>query len=288
MQEKIYFKYFRIFKKSKIDAVGLSFVQNESIIIKLKKKYPNIIMVSKVENSEGLKNVDQISKFSDAIMIDRGDLSAEIGDENLYEAINTISSSAKKYGKPLIMATENLETFYKSNNPSRNDIVSLGFSKQINSDIIMLSEETALSSKWKKIFDWLRSFLKNKSKKLKKYNSDEIFWSLSKLINNYSLILFTKHGLMFDKIFKNNLTNQVIVFTDTKKTFDIARFYKNVTCILTPKFNNKNISQFYYKMIKKYKTKIFDNNDFAFLITISFPKKGARANSISLINKKNI
>ena len=39
---------------------------------------------------------------------------------------------------------------------------------------------------------------------------------------------------MFDKIFKNNLTNQVIVFTDTKKTFDIARFYKNVTCILTP------------------------------------------------------
>ena len=84
-------------------------------------------MVSKVENSEGLKNVDQISKFSDAIMIDRGDLSAEIGDENLYEAINTISLSAKKYGKPLIMATENLETFYKSNNPSRNDIVSLVF-----------------------------------------------------------------------------------------------------------------------------------------------------------------
>ena len=56
------------------------------------------------------------------------------------------------------MATENLETFYKSNNPSRNDIVSLGFSKQINSDIIMLSEETALSPKWKKIFDWLRGF----------------------------------------------------------------------------------------------------------------------------------
>ena len=53
----------------------------------------------------------------------------------------------KKYGKPLIMATENLRaTFFikKSNNPSRNDIVSLGFSKQINSDIIIMpSEETA-------------------------------------------------------------------------------------------------------------------------------------------------
>ena len=95
-------------------------------------------------------------------MIDRGDLSAEVGDENLYDGINKISIFCKKFGRPLIMATENLETFYKNNNPSRNDIVSLGFSKQINSDMIMLSEETALSLRWKKIFSWLHNFLKIK------------------------------------------------------------------------------------------------------------------------------
>ena len=85
-------------------------------------------------------------------MIDRGDLSAEIGDYNLYQGINKISSLCKKYGKPLIMATENLESLYKNNNPSKNDIVSLGHSKQVQSDIIMLSEETAISNKWKNIF----------------------------------------------------------------------------------------------------------------------------------------
>ena len=88
-------------------------------------------------------------------MIDRGDLSAEIGDNNLYEAILSISKFTKKYGKPLIMATENLETMSKFNNPTKNDIISLGFSNQINSDIIMLSEETAISKKWKKIIVWL-------------------------------------------------------------------------------------------------------------------------------------
>ena len=288
LQEKIYMQYLNIFLKSKIDAIGLSFVQNKKIIQKIKKKFPSLILISKVENSEGLKNADEISKFSDAIMIDRGDLSAEIGDYNLYQGINKISSFCKKYGKPLIMATENLESLYKNNNPSKNDIVSLGHSKQVHSDIIMLSEETAVSNKWKKIFNWLDKFIKStKNKKEIKY-SESIFWDITKLTKNYTLVLFTRHGVMFDKIFQDNLENNVIVFTDKKKTYNLAKYYKNTQCILTKKFDNTNISRFYLSNIKKYKDKIFDKNDCAFLITISFPKKGSTANSISLIKKKDI
>ena len=286
-QEKTYLKYFKIFEKTKIDAVGLSFIQNKNIISKLKKKYPNIIFVSKIENSEGLKNVEEISKYSDAIMIDRGDLSAEVGDENLYDGINKISIFCKKFGRPLIMATENLETFYKSNNPSRNDIVSLGFSKQINSDIIMLSEETALSPRWKKIFNWLKNFLKSKDIN-KNIISGDIFWKISDIIKDHTLVIFSKKGLMFKEIFQNNINNKVYVFTDTKKTFNLATYYKNTVCIMTKKFDNKNIGKFYLTNIKKYKNQIFKYNDFAFLITISFPKKGTAANSLSLIERKNI
>jgi len=187
LQEKIYMQYFKIFSKSKIDAIGLSFVQNKKVIQKIRKKFPKLILVSKVENSEGLKNADEISKFSDAIMIDRGDLSAEIGDYNLYQGINKISSCCKKYGKPLIMATENLESLYNNNNPSKNDIVSLGHSKQVQSDIIMLSEETAVSKKWKKIFTWLIRFINStKKNKTTKY-SDNIFWEIAKLTKHQSL-----------------------------------------------------------------------------------------------------
>ena len=48
------------------------------------------------------------------------------------------------------MATENLENLGKNISPSKNDIISLGFSSQVNSDIIMLSEETAVEKSWKK------------------------------------------------------------------------------------------------------------------------------------------
>ena len=92
---------------------------------------------------------------------------------------------------------------------------------------------------------------------------------------------------MFDKIFENNINNKVIVFTDKIKTFNSSKFYKNTDSILTKKFKNKNINKFYYDNIKKFKNRIFTKNDHAFLITISFPKKGTSANSISLIRKKD-
>ena len=221
-------------------------------------------------------------------MIDRGDLSAEVGDENLYDGINKISIFCKKFGRPLIMATENLETFYKNNNPSRNDIVSLGFSKQINSDMIMLSEETALSLRWKKIFSWLHNFLKIKENNEQYKNPSDIFWQISESVKNYTLVVFSKKGLMFNKIFQNNINNKVIVFTDTKKTLNLSKYYKNTICIMTKRFDNKNINKFYLSYLKKYKKIIFEKSNIAFLIAISFPKKGTTANSISLIEKQSI
>ena len=287
-QKKIYIEYLNTLKNTNINAIGLSFVQSKELVIYLKKKFPNFLMISKIENSEGLKNSDEICKFSDAIMIDRGDLSAEIGDANLYDAILKISKHTKKYGKPLIMATENLETLSKSNSPTKNDIISLGFSSQINSDIIMLSEETASSKKWKKIIIWLNKFLISKNKILKTENNKNIFWNTVDLVKDYTLVVFTKKGLMLDKIFKNNIKNDVFVFTDTQKTKSVSNFYKNAMCFLTKKIDNKNINKFYYENIKKYKKIIFKKTNKVFLITISFPKKGSTANTLSLINKKDI
>ena len=203
-QKKIYVEYLKKLKNLNFNAIGLSFVQNKDLIIYLKKKFPDFLIVSKIENSEGLKNSKDICKFSDAIMIDRGDLSAEIGDNNLYEAILKISELTKKNGKPLIMATENLETMAKFNNPSKNDIISLGFSNQINSDIIMLSEETATSKRWKHIMVWLNKFLISKKVKLFHKFENDIFWEIIDLIKNRTLVVFTKKGLMLDKVFKKS------------------------------------------------------------------------------------
>ena len=93
---------------------------------------------------------------------------------------------------------------------------------------------------------------------------------------------------MLDKVFKRNIKNDVFVFTDTEKTKSISNFYKNAKCILTKKIDNKNISKFYYENIKKYKRLIFKKTNKVFLITISFPKKNSIANTLALIDKRDI
>lgn len=95
--------------------IGLSFIQNTKIIKVLKKKYPHYLIVSKIENSEGLKNAENICKSCDIIMIDRGDLGAEIANDKLFDSINKIISIAKKFGKPVVMATENLDSMINNN-----------------------------------------------------------------------------------------------------------------------------------------------------------------------------
>tara|TARA_B110000008_G_scaffold19367_1_gene17908 strand:- start:24 stop:1364 length:1341 start_codon:yes stop_codon:yes gene_type:complete len=287
-QKNIYIEYLNNFKNTNINAVGLSFVQNKELIILLKKNFSKFLMISKIENTEGLKNADEICKFSDAIMIDRGDLSAEIGENYLYDAILKISNLTKKYGKPLIMATENLETMSKSINPSKNDIISLGFSNQIHSDVIMLSEETATSSNWKNIIIWLKKFLISKNTNLIPKMDEEIFWKTIDLVKDSTIVIFTKKGYMLDKVFKKSNKNNVFVFTDTAKTKSISNFYKNAKCFLTKKMNNQNPTEHYYSNIKRYKEIIFKNTNQIILITISFPRKGSRANTLSVIDKKDI
>ena len=76
-----------------MNGLGLSFVQTAEIVSKVRALAPNLVMVSKIENTEGLKQCSQIVENSDAIMIDRGDLAAEIGISGLYDAVISISGN---------------------------------------------------------------------------------------------------------------------------------------------------------------------------------------------------
>ena len=129
-KKKYYFNFLKKYKNVKFDAIGISFVQSSSIVKAIKKSYPNKIIISKLENLKGLRNLKEIINLSDVIMIDRGDLAAEIGDEHLFNAIKKISYETKKNGKSLIIATENLESMIDNSFPTKSEIISLAFSKR--------------------------------------------------------------------------------------------------------------------------------------------------------------
>jgi pyruvate kinase len=287
-QLKLSLKFLNNVKNFKFDAIGLSFVQDERIVKNIKKKYSDRLIISKIENSKGLENIVGIIKFSDIIMIDRGDLAAEIGPENLFSAIKKISEESKYQGKPLIMATENLESMMSNSSPTKSEIISLGFSDYINSDLIMLSDETATSKNYLKITRWLYNFIykfKDQNHKTSTINED-YFWDILRDIDKSLLLVFSKKGYVIEKLLRINKNINLFVFSDNKKIIKHCNFRSNAQSILTSSFPKK-MEDFIAKYIRKNKNKIFKDHNKVFLTYLSYPKKGLRANTVSLISKNS-
>ena len=291
IQKKMYLSFLKKARGIKFDAVGLSYVQSEDLVNHIRKFNNNLIIVSKIENIKGLKNIDEISKKSDVVMVDRGDLSAEIGEHKLFPAMQKISKIVKKNGKPLIIATENLEsmTFKKGiTNPTKSEIISIAHSNNLLADRIMLSAETAVSRNWINIVKWLDVFLKkiNKSS-IERKNENDVFWKAVREIRNIPLVIFTKKGYALEKINETNDRTDLTVFTDSKKVKSFCAFKSNIVCILIKKFTKSKSSNFIYNSIKKYKKIICAKKDKAALIYVAYPRRNSRANTFSIISEKD-
>lgn len=289
-----FLKFIKKYRKVKFDALGLSFIQDAKILKKIKKKYPDYILISKIENFVGYQNAEEIVINSDCIMIDRGDLGAEIEDNNLFNAISKISLLCRKHGKSLIMATENLDSMIVRKTPTKSEIVSLGHSLSLNADKIMLSDETATSKNWSFIISWLDKFIKHnknetQSNAIKKnfFVKKNIFWNMVKSISDIPVVLFSKKGYAFEHISSINPNIELTVFTDSSKTETKSLFRANTRIFRINTFDLSGKNNHIYKNIKLHKREIFKNSKYVLLIYISYPRKRSRANTISLVTKED-
>ncbi len=134
--------------KNELDYIALSFVRRPADVIELrellKKAKSKAGIISKIETPEALENIDEIIKLSDAIMVARGDLAIEIPAEDVPMAQKMIIRKCNALGKPVITATQMLESMIKSPVPTRAEVSDVANAIIDGTDAIMLSEETTL------------------------------------------------------------------------------------------------------------------------------------------------
>jgi pyruvate kinase len=134
--------------KNKVDFVALSFVRNSSDIRELReilnKAGSKAHIIAKIETPEALDDIDAIINDSDAIMIARGDLAIEIPAEEVPLVQKLIIHKCNSAGKPVITATQMLESMVKNPVPTRAEISDIANAIIDGTDAIMLSEETTL------------------------------------------------------------------------------------------------------------------------------------------------
>ncbi len=130
-----------------VDYIGLSFIKNPDDVIEAKKVIEanggDIAVIAKIENPEALPKLDAIINISDAIMVARGDLGVELEPQDVPMIQKEIIRRSAKAGKPVIVASQMLESMISSPIPTRAETTDVANAIIDGADALMLSEETA-------------------------------------------------------------------------------------------------------------------------------------------------
>ncbi len=134
--------------QNNVDYISASFIRNKKDIEDIRKVLDehggeNIKIISKVENTEAVEKLDEVIENSDGLMVARGDLGVEVPPEDVPVIQRTMINKCRKLGKPVITATQMLDSMKHNPNPTRAEVSDVANAVSESTDAVMLSAESA-------------------------------------------------------------------------------------------------------------------------------------------------
>jgi pyruvate kinase len=224
--------------KNNVDFFALSFVRRPKDILDLRKildaAKSKAHIISKIETPQAVANIDEIIRISDGIMVARGDLAVEVPAEEVPLIQKMIIKKCNEAGKPVITATQMLESMINSPVPTRAEVSDVANAILDGTDAIMLSEETTLGQYPIEAVELMTRVAEHVEKDLIKgvFYKDEVHhklsiaesMTLSAVKNSMRLdakyiISITSSGFNARFISRHKPLKPVIVLTPNKVTF---------------------------------------------------------------------
>lgn len=223
-----------------VDYVALSFVRSAKDVIQLRefiiahiderKKLP---IIAKIEKDEALQNIDAIIAESDGLMVARGDLGVECRTEEVPLAQKMIARKANAAGKPVIIATQMLESMIENPRPTRAEANDVANAVLDGADAVMLSGETSVGKYPVIVVHTMDTIIRRVEEEAKDklyledevgHENDAVFKALgrsacilAKQINAAAIICFSRSGSTVKAISRYRPQAQVIGIADRER-----------------------------------------------------------------------
>ncbi len=247
-----------------VDLIALSFVRRAEDVLEVRElleKFgrPNIEIIAKIENQEGLDNIDEILKVTDGIMVARGDLGVEVLAELVPFYQKQLVSKANALGKPVIIATHMLESMIKNPRPTRAEASDVANAILDGCDAIMLSGESAIGAYPLESVDMMNRIALSSEKMInyqKRLGEDMItsFHSQNDAIGIcvcecavsldciVAILAFTETGGTAKRIARYRPSVPLIACTDSLETCRRLSYYNGVTAVQTKYVTDMNLT----------------------------------------------
>ena len=244
--------------KNKLDIIAISFVRNHKdieFVRKLLKKHKSTALIcAKIERHEALLDLENIIKATDIVMVARGDLGVEIPMEEVPFYQDKIIKIAEKLHKPVIVATQMLQSMVESPRPTRAEISDAATAINQHADFVMLSNETA-SGKYpveavktlSKVEQAFQKHFKILNKKNAQLSREKILENITKnalelsVELNAKIVVITSSGLTAKLISKQKPEQEIITITENKKNINELKTFWGLNKIYLKKFSTNNL-----------------------------------------------
>ena len=247
--------------KEDVDFIALSFVRDASDISDLKKVIKNrskkVKIISKIEDREGLSNIEEICEASDGVMVAIVDLCIETDLSNLPNIQRKIMSNCARYGVRSIVATHLLESMIENPTPTRAEVTDVANAIYEGADAVMLSGETTIGKYPIESVDFIHRIAKQTEKYRTLGYEDKLVidtdWqhlgvaakNIAESINADGIIAITRSGQTAEIVSNAKpFLIPIYAFSNNKKTIKHLSLAGSVNAFYSPTYSNheKNIN----------------------------------------------
>ncbi len=243
--------------KEGVDIIALSFVQSAADVAEAKKIIGDkALVLSKIEKPLALDSIDEIVELSDMIMVARGDLGVELPMEQVPPAQRKIVAACRKMGKPVVVATQMLQSMVDTPVPTRAEASDVATAVYMGADAVMLSAESAVGrhpatavavmdriirsveaddGHWEQMYEQRKVSLANHTYALAASARD-----IARLMRAKAVFAFTRSGGTALASARERARCPVFAFTPEVKTARQMMLVWGMTSILSPDFENSD------------------------------------------------